>query len=100
MKTKIKSVYDGFPKTKKTPKKNEIWLAYFPYYGRTNIEKLRPVLICSVIDDEAMVRKITTNSKRGVFININGDKKSYLTKHYARIKLYKCYRKLDKYEKN
>ena len=39
MKT-TKYIQNDFPRTKKRPKKKEIWLAYYPYYGKTNIEKI------------------------------------------------------------
>ena len=95
----IKYIQDDFPRTKKRPKRKEIWLAYYPYYGKTNMEKLRPVLIHKVKDDEALVQMITSKKSSRTIkeIKLKGSKKpSYLRNSYATIKLYKCYRKIDK----
>ena len=86
--------YNNFPRTNKTPHKNDIWLALFPYEQLGNMEKIRPVLIDKVYEDYVIARMITTNEKRGKEIDISTNnlfKKSYLTNKRQRLTYDKLY---------
>lgn len=89
--------YKDFPRTKKTPQKNDIWLALFPYETLGNMQKIRPVLIENVTDDYVIARMITTNSNKGVELDIVQNhlyKKSYLTNCRKRLTYDKLYGKI------
>lgn len=80
--------YNDFPRTKKRPHKNDIWLALFPYETLGNMQKIRPVLIDEVKEDYVIARMITTNSNKGIELDIVQNhlyKKSYLTNHKQKI---------------
>lgn len=89
-----------FPKVKKTPHTNEVWLALFPYKQLGNMEKLRPVMITSVSEYKVKCRMITTNEKKGK--KIKGvlstsryfNQPSYLSHIEQEIPRYKLYGKL------
>lgn len=86
--------YNEFPKTKKTPHKNDIWLALFPYETLGNMEKIRPVLIEKVYEDYVIARMITTNSNKGKEIDMIQNKlykKSYLTNYRQKLTYDKLY---------
>lgn len=89
-----------FPKVKKTPHINEVWLALFPYEQLGNMEKLRPVLITKVMQDNVKCKKITTNANKGK--KIKGvlstskyfNQPSYLSNIEVDIPRYKLYGRL------
>lgn len=89
--------YNDFPRTKKTPHINDIWLALFPYETLGNMEKIRPVLIEEVHDDYVIARKITTNANKGIELDIVQNKlykKSYLTDYRQKLTYDKLYGKI------
>ena len=91
MRTKKKTIYDDFPKTLKKPLPKETWLAYFPYEEKGNWEKLRPVYVLEINNEEYICQKITSNSKHGKrFKKTN----SYITEEKAKITIDKFYRKI------
>jgi len=86
--------YNDFPRTKKTPRKNDIWLALFPYETLGNMEKIRPVLIEKVNEDYVIARMITTNPNKGKEIDMIQNKlfkKSYLTNYRQKLTYDKLY---------
>lgn len=89
--------YNDFPRTKKTPHINDIWLALFPYETLGNMEKIRPVLIEEVYDDYVIARKITTNANKGIELDLVQNKlykKSYLTDCRQKLTYDKLYGKI------
>lgn len=89
--------YNEFPKTNKQPKKNDIWLALFPYETLGNMEKIRPVLINKVCEDYVIAQMITTNANKGKEIDIVQNKlykKSYLTNYKQKLTYDKLYGKI------
>lgn len=94
IKTREYKKYNDFPRTNKTPHKNDIWLALFPYETLGNMEKIRPVLIDEVKEDYVIARMITTNEKKGKEIDISNNKlfkKSYLTNNKHKLTYDKLY---------
>lgn len=93
-----KTNYDKFPTTNVQPKKGDVWLAKFPYLTKGNIEKLRPVIITEIKEEEITARMITTNKKRGSELPKELKKymreESYLTNSYAKIGYDKLYRRI------
>lgn len=89
-----------FPKVKKAPHINEVWLALFPYETLGNMEKLRPVLITRVMQDSVKCKKITTNANKGKKIkgvlstNKYFNQPSYLSNIEVEIPIYKLYGRL------
>lgn len=91
-----------FPRVKKEPHKHEVWIALFPYETLGNMEKMRPVYITSVDEEENIVRckMITTNPKyarkiKGTLTNCKPyNKDSYLKDKVVEIPIYKLYGKL------
>lgn len=89
--------YQNFPRTKKQPHKNDIWLALFPYETLGNMEKLRPVLIEKIYDNCVIARMITTNSNKGKELDIVQNKlykKSYLTNRTEKLSYDKLYSRI------
>lgn len=91
---------NSFPKTNKTPHAGEVWLALFPFDVPGGMQKMRPVLINEVIDENNIkVQMISTNPKNGIKIknklgNKNGwlgHEQSYLKKRTAIVDIYKLY---------
>lgn len=91
MRAKKKTIYDVFPKTLKKPLPKETWLAYFPYEEKGNWEKLRPVYVSEINDEEYICQKITSNSKHGKRFK---ETNSYITEDKAKITIDKFYRKI------
>ena len=105
MKTNRTSVYmynkvNEFPRFKKTPHENEVWLVLFPYEQLGNMEQLRPALIKEVKEDTIVVQRITTNKNKGKKIkgtlstNRFFNKPSYLNDKVVEVPIYKLYGKL------
>lgn len=105
MKMNRTSVYmynkaNEFPRLKKIPHENEVWLALFPYETLGNMEKLRPVLITKVMQDSVKCKKITTNANKGKKIkgvlstNKYFNQPSYLSNIEVEIPIYKLYGRL------
>ena len=86
----------------------DIWLVKFPYNESGNMYKIRPALVTGFDNenDEIIVRKITSNSKNGEYIDIETYKNreivknSYLTNNYKKVKDYMCVSKFGKIKKN
>ena len=89
-------IYLEHTRTNKIPEINDVWLAYYPYMEKGNMEKARPVLIIEEKENgNYLVRKITSNKKKGILINdLKNYKKSYLTNDYAEISFEKMIRRL------
>lgn len=91
-----------FPKTKKEPHRHEVWIALFPYETLGNMEKMRPVYITSINEEEDKVRckMITTNPKHARKIKGTLSKSkpfnkiSYLKDKTVEIPIYKLYGKI------
>ena len=94
--------YDRFPTTTKNIFINDVWLAKFPYFQDGNMEKLRPVLINKIKDNEIVVTMITSKENRGIKINDTNifRKNSYLTEKHAILPIDKLYRKIGHLNSN
>lgn len=97
---KIDKKFQEFPKTTRLIEKGDIWLAYYPYREKGNMEKLRPVYVSEVNEDNIKVYMITTNKNRGIPLKVNlsnrkEKRQSYLNfNNYSIIKKEKFYIKI------
>ena len=69
-------------KTTKLPCVGDIWLVHYPYMTTGNMEKVRPGIIVSFIDDDKIkVRKLTTRKKKcnKPFMHPKLKKKTYIS---------------------
>lgn len=94
--------YIGLPITNKKPQKGDYWLASFPFHEAGNFEKLRPIFVEQVNQEDKSIvaRMITTNPKYGEKIN---DKKhfkkdSYLTNNRATLPYDKLFRRIKSFQ--
>lgn len=68
----IRNCYNEFPKTNKTIEEGDIWYAKFPYQTKGNLEKLRPVYVKKILNNNNfLVCMITTNKNNGKLLKID-----------------------------
>lgn len=87
-------------RTTKEPRIGDIWLAHVQYDTPGNMEKVRPIIIKKIIDNESYVdtiiiaNKLTTkkHKKNKEFVHPKISKKTYMSGELVKIKPYQLIR--------
>lgn len=106
MKKNRKNIYNFFPKQMKEPKKGDVWVAKFPFREKGCFEKVRPVLVIYVDEENEIYycRSFTTNKSKGTEVSEElkkyFNKTPYLTDNVMGLKIEKFYKRLYKSKDN